>query len=488
MERRVTAMRHFILALVSVISILLTACSSQPVDLTNKLEKYAVPVNQLTVPDGVQIIGLGEATHNNGEFQSVRLDVFKVLVEKYGVRTFVLEEDFANSELMNRYLSGEEIELQEAWEKWFPFYHTQEMAELFEWMREYNRSASSEEQLQYWGMDVQRSELIIPTLDNYLKEVDRKLSKELNRIQLGSSDLREISNQLLGDIFTPNSERAWTKSDYKQLQRQWSPLIQKDVQLIERLINRMAMNADLFIAKSDEQMYEAAMQNIQSIYVTYSVINDSLLRDFSEGNGYLHFVSYSNHRDKAMKEKVDWILNQANGPVLIAGHNGHISKKNRAVTDNFVNAAKDENINVDSKMLKFTFIGELLEESYGNAYYAIGTSFNEGVLAADSKIMTDPNPPTFTIHSDNLLLNSLKQLPADRYFLDFDRAKQDEQINRLISKDELKMPYAGSLNGVDLNDPTHRKIENYYSGMILDESFDALIHFRKVNVFTPYER
>lgn len=295
-------MRHFILALVSVISILLTACSSQPVDLTNKLEKYAVPVNQLTVPDGVQIIGLGEATHNNGEFQSVRLDVFKVLVEKYGVRTFVLEEDFANSELMNRYLSGEEIELQEAWEKWFPFYHTQEMAELFEWMREYNRSASSEEQLQYWGMDVQRSEPIIPTLGNYLKEVDRKLSKELNRIQLGSSDLREISNQLLGDIFTPNSERAWTKSDYKQLQRQWSPLIQKDVRLIERLINRMAMNADLLIAKSDEQMYEAAMQNIQSIYVTYSVINDSLLRDFSEGNGYLHFVSYSNHRDKAMKE------------------------------------------------------------------------------------------------------------------------------------------------------------------------------------------
>lgn len=139
-------------------------------------------------------------------------------------------------------------------------------------------------------------------------------------------------------------------------------------------------------------------------------------------------------------------------------------------------------------MLKLTYIGELLEESYGDAYYAIGTSFNDGVLAADSKIITDPNPPTFTIHSDNLLLNSLKDLPADRYFLDFDRAKQDEQLNRLISKDELKMPYVGSLNGVDLNDPNHRKIENYYSGMILDESFDALIHFRKVNVFTPYER
>ncbi|MFB6475957.1 hypothetical protein ACFCW7_24165 [Paenibacillus glucanolyticus] len=115
-------------------------------------------------------------------------------------------------------------------------------------------------------------------------------SLELNRLQVGSFDLWEISNQLLGNIFTPNSERAWTKSDYKQLQRQWSPLIQKDIQLIERLIHRMTMNADLLIAKSDEQMYEAAMQNIQSIYVTYSVINDSLLRDFREWVSSLCFL------------------------------------------------------------------------------------------------------------------------------------------------------------------------------------------------------
>ena len=30
---------------------------------------YAVPVSELTVPDGAQIIALGEATHGNREFQ-----------------------------------------------------------------------------------------------------------------------------------------------------------------------------------------------------------------------------------------------------------------------------------------------------------------------------------------------------------------------------------------------------------------------------------
>ncbi|GAB6930700.1 hypothetical protein JCM10914A_46830 [Paenibacillus sp. JCM 10914] len=77
-------------------------------------------------------------------------------------------------------------------------------------------------------------------------------------------------------------------------------------------------------------------------------------------------------------------------------------------------------------------------------------------------------------------------MPEDAYFLDFDLAKQDKQLQRFISKNELKMPHIGSLNGVDLNDPNHRNIDNYYIDMNLDETYDALINFRKANLFTPY--
>ncbi|MEK3780521.1 erythromycin esterase family protein [Paenibacillus sp. FSL R5-0810] len=209
--------RRLYLAWITVILILLTACSSQPNDLTNKLEKYAVPVKQLTIPDGVQIIGLGEATHNNAEFQSVRLDVFKVLVEKYGVRTLVLEEEFAGFELMNRYLSGEDIELKDVWEDWIPMYHTQEMAALFNWMREYNRSASSEEQLQYWGMDVQRPNLIQPILDKYLKDVDCDLYREFSSINVSVDDLMGLFYLLVGDELDSDRDRALTASMYKRI-------------------------------------------------------------------------------------------------------------------------------------------------------------------------------------------------------------------------------------------------------------------------------
>ncbi|WP_258276426.1 hypothetical protein [Paenibacillus sp. SC116] len=86
-----------------------------------------------------------------------------------------------------------------------------------------------------------------------------------------------------------------------------------------------------------------------------------------------------------------------------------------------------------------------MKKSYGEAYYAIGTSFNEGVLAAPKNIITVKNPPTLAVRSDNILLHSFVQLSEDVYFLDFNRAKQDKQLKRLISKNELKMPYIGSI-------------------------------------------
>ncbi|MGG3281019.1 erythromycin esterase family protein [Paenibacillus solani] len=469
-------MRRFLLAWMVIILILLTACSSQPKELTDKLEKYAVPVNQLTIPEGVKIIGLGEASHNNAEFQSVRLDVLKILVENYGVRTLVVEEDYANSELMNRYLSGEEIELQDVWKDWFPLYHTQEMAELFNWMREYNRSVSSEEQLQYWGMDVQRLELILPLLKKYLQDVDSDLYQEIRNVFVNVKMVKDLSRQLMGDM---------TETDYIKVQKRWSPLLQNDVRRIEQLIHKMNMNADYLISKSSKQSYEVALQNARSVHVLYSTINNSWLRDFSESYGFLHSISGSNNRDAAMKEKVDWILNQVNGPILVVGHNGHLYNKMK-LGEYMAKDLRDRGIRIDSDKYNTVYLGELLKKSYGDAYYSIGTSFNVGVLAADSMIITEKNPPTITVHSDNLLLSSFTRLPEDVYFLDFDRAKEDKQLKRLLSKDQLKMPHIGSLNGFDLNDPNNRNNDNYYLDMNLEETFDALINFRKVNLFTPY--
>lgn len=73
---------------------------------TVEFSKYAASVSELAVPKEAQIVALGEATHGNKEFQQLRLEVFQVLAEKYGVRAFALEGDFGGCETINRYIHG----------------------------------------------------------------------------------------------------------------------------------------------------------------------------------------------------------------------------------------------------------------------------------------------------------------------------------------------------------------------------------------------
>ena len=43
---------------------------------------YAGSVQDISIPKEARIIALGEATHGNAEFQELKLEVFKLLVEK----------------------------------------------------------------------------------------------------------------------------------------------------------------------------------------------------------------------------------------------------------------------------------------------------------------------------------------------------------------------------------------------------------------------
>ena len=124
---------------------------------TGEFSKYATSVSELTVPDEAQIVALGEATHGNKEFQQLRLDVFQVLVEKYGVRAFALEGDFGGCEAINRYIHGADGTAAEALSTTgFAIYRTEEMENLVEWMRDYNASAAQGDDLRFYGFDMQR--------------------------------------------------------------------------------------------------------------------------------------------------------------------------------------------------------------------------------------------------------------------------------------------------------------------------------------------
>lgn len=101
----------------------------------NEFAKYASGVENIEIPDGVKIVALGEATHGNVEFQKLKLDVFKGLLENEGIRAFALDGDFGGCEMVNRYIHGGEGTVEEAVaDIGFSLYRTKEMEALISYI------------------------------------------------------------------------------------------------------------------------------------------------------------------------------------------------------------------------------------------------------------------------------------------------------------------------------------------------------------------
>lgn len=146
-------------------------------------EKYAVSVSEFAIPDGTTIVGLGEASHGNAEFQELKLTVLKKLVENYGCRAFGLELDYGEGMLLNDYIQGGEGTAEDILsQSSFMIYHTKQMAALIDWMREYNQNASEGDRLRFYGFDMQNGcpgalRLIAYCKENNINGIDEELSQ-----------------------------------------------------------------------------------------------------------------------------------------------------------------------------------------------------------------------------------------------------------------------------------------------------------------------
>ena len=120
---------------------------------------YAGQISEITIPENTRIIALGEATHGNREFQQLKLDVFRIMVEQYGVRAFALEGDYGGCEAVNRYIHGGDGTAKEAAAAiGFAIYRTDEMEDLISWMRSYNETAAEGDDIRFYGFGLQSSD------------------------------------------------------------------------------------------------------------------------------------------------------------------------------------------------------------------------------------------------------------------------------------------------------------------------------------------
>ena len=239
-------------------------------------QEYAQPVEKLTIPEGKKIIALGEATHGNAEFQQLKLDVFRKMVEDYNVRGFALEGDFGGCEQVNRYIHGGEGTAQEAAAAiGFSIYRTEEMAALISELRQYNSSASAGEDIRFYGFDMQR----VSHTFRLLMEACMELNIDTTRLEM----------LVDGDKLTPAL----------------------DFPTLEEILSQVK-NALRTSAASEQVMHCADM-----------LLQYCQLQSISSSDG-------GAVRDRFMAENVKWILQQEQSRgqerIFVTGHNSHVAK------------------------------------------------------------------------------------------------------------------------------------------------------------------
>ena len=241
-----------------------------------EFEQYAQSVGALSIPENSRIIALGEATHGNKEFQQLKLDVFKKMVEDYDIRAFALEGDSGGCEQVNRYIHGGEGTAQEAAAAiGFAIYRTEEMADLISYLREYNSSASAGDDIRFYGFDMQR----ISYTHQFLLEDCAELH----------IDTTELGQLVTGETLNPAYDFSAQKEILTQIKSELKRCGASD---------KTMHNADLLLQYCQ----------LQSVSAT-------------EGSAL---------RDALMAENVMWILQQeqlrGHERIFITGHNSHVAK------------------------------------------------------------------------------------------------------------------------------------------------------------------
>lgn len=240
------------------------------------VKNYAQAVDEIEIPENVKIVGLGEAAHGNVEFQELKLTVFKKLVEEYDFRAFALEANYSEVLAVNDYVQGGDGDIIQILETLSnPIYHTAQMAELADWMRDYNKNAADTDKVRFYGFDMQD---------------------------------QATGAQMLVD-YCENEKIAG---------------IESELALVKDL-------CDSAFVPEDEEKYVTALRKVQDVIEAQNEDIAYLCEVLSQYNEvYRDGENWYTYRDKCMEINVTNFAKleaeRGSGKIMIAGHDGHLQK------------------------------------------------------------------------------------------------------------------------------------------------------------------
>jgi erythromycin esterase-like protein len=132
----------------------------------------------LALTDRAEIIGLGEAAHTSEGFYQAKARIIRFLVSQGGVRSIAFEDSFVAVQAVNDYILTGNGTAKEATQKLYRVWHSETIADLFEWLRAYNKSHAGDP-VKIFGFDFADGLQTLALLSDYSNNGLGALQKEI---------------------------------------------------------------------------------------------------------------------------------------------------------------------------------------------------------------------------------------------------------------------------------------------------------------------
>ena len=360
-----------------------------------------------------KVFGFGETTHQGKEFFDIKAKFFKYLVETQDVKVFIIEDSYTSEAGINEWISGGKGKAETITNNFsIGFWHCEEVVNLLEWMRNYNLNKSKDEQIRFYGMDIQVVQNINLEIRSLVKKYDIPVSEELLLVV----------------------ENCVEKKVKYGVSTDWADIQLPKLNQIESIL--------LDFRKGIKN------ENIEEF--------NSAIRALNYLSQYTYYVQnhHSQDRDLKMFENAKWIIENKseNGKAFIWAHNEHINNKQAG------NYNKRHIYN----------LGKRLKEYYKNDYYSVGFDFGTGTQAGyfsnkDEKPSwkkVELNKPFAKTYAETLI-----EAKDDIYFIDMSKALDGSSSNFFKKKTKQLVIGGGGFNPKN-NHLYQKKFSEMFDGLI----------------------
>ena len=332
------------------------------------IEDVACKIEDMTIRENVKVIGLGEATHGNAEFQELKLDVLKVLADQYNVDCFAMEMDYGEGVIIDDYINGHsEMSIDEMMSRInFTIYKTEDIRDLIEWMKDYNRSHG--DKLSFYGFDLQNP------------DVDLKLILDF----VADHSIAEGAG--LADIFDGYLNNNVSFRDAS---------LREGFEMLSSLGIALKASREAY---QDLYHYDRILDCIENVLRTRE-----LAAKYDGDNGMVEGAQY---RDQMMALKVIELSESLDGSrMMITGHNGHIG-----YAGNYTRT-----------------MGSFIRDELGDSYCAIGTDY---FITDCSMPSGSGKRSNHRFVSGDILAYQAKMI--ETYYLDFSMVSEGSDVYKYI--------------------------------------------------------